>query len=328
MTMETACRPGEALATIFESVDPDRFAREHWPDRHVVEHGDVDQLRAQPAFRRVGTLDDVVARYDGPVMVYGEVIIAETEGVSDRMLVDADKCLEWYEKGAALEFDMLDEFVPELGRLAERLRGELGLPKTTSKKAIAYAATRGGGLRPHFDAYCNFVFQLVGDKAWLLQPNANAAEPLQHYELADAPYLPDELAAYWQGEPPADGLPDAERVLLRPGSRMFLPRGYWHATESSWETLAINITFGQPTWLDYVLAELRTRLAGDRRWRRLATAGDLLTAEGRSELEHLLGELPAAVGEVTVADMLASQNRNPDVYHETQRLIRQLLRFG
>jgi 50S ribosomal protein L16 3-hydroxylase len=261
-------------------------------------------------------------------MVYGDVVVGETEGVSDRMLVDADKCLQWYEKGAALEFDMLDEFVPELGRFAERLRAELGLPKATSKKAIAYAATRGGGLRPHFDAYCNFVFQLVGEKAWLLQPNSNAVAPLQHYELADAPYLPAELAAYWEGEPPAEGLPGAERVVLRPGSRLYLPRGYWHATESSRETLAVNITFGQPTWLDYVLTELRTRLARDRRWRQLAVTGDLLTAQARAELEDLLGELPEAVRGVGVGDVLESQTRNPDTYHETQRLIRQLLRFG
>ena len=84
----------------------------------------------------------------------------------------------------------------------------------------------------------------------------------------------------------------AETVVLSPGSVLFVPRGYWHATESDEETLALNFTFGQPSWADVVLAALRTKLLADPQWRELAqgTEAPLLPM-----LARLPGEAAALV---------------------------------
>ena len=63
---------------------------------------------------------------------------------------------------------------------------------------------------------------------------------------------------------------DAESFVLRRGSVLFVPRGYWHATQSDEDTLALNFTFGQPTWADVLLTALRTRVLKDASWRALA----------------------------------------------------------
>ncbi|MFP9048716.1 JmjC domain-containing protein, partial [Enterococcus faecalis] len=84
------------------------------------------------------------------------------------------------------------------------------------------------------------------------------------------PYYPDDLQSYWTGDPPKEDLPDAEIVNLTPGTMLYLPRGLWHSTKSDQATLALNITFGQPAWLDLMLAALRKKLISDNRFRELA----------------------------------------------------------
>ncbi|MGR5880840.1 hypothetical protein ACT7DC_00960 [Bacillus cereus] len=83
-------------------------------------------------------------------MVVGDAVIEESEGITDRILVSPAECLEWYEKGAALEFDFTDIFIPEVRKAINQLKKELRLPEGTSTKAIIYAAKNGGGVQNAF----------------------------------------------------------------------------------------------------------------------------------------------------------------------------------
>ncbi|MFF5181830.1 JmjC domain-containing protein [Micromonospora sp. NPDC000316] len=303
------------------------FRDDYWPGRFVAVDGALDRLSVLTGGQKVETVEDVIKLYDNPVMVVGEAVIDASGGIIDRMLVDRDEAMDWYDRGAALEFDFAHQFIPALARLVGRAREEFRLPPGALAKGIIYAAKSGGGFPVHFDAYVNFVFQLGGEKVWRLQDNANVDLPIQHYDLAQYPYLPEDLTTVWRGEPPAAGLPDGRQVVLRPGSMLFLPRGLWHCTRSGEETLSMNITLGQPTWLDLLQWAVRRKLAALPEWRGLVQLDESgsFSPEVAETLGRALAAASAELGALAPADLALEWNRGLDQNQEVQGGMRQSL---
>jgi 50S ribosomal protein L16 3-hydroxylase len=298
-------------------------------DRHVVVHGDVDRLQQIPSFALVSDLPAMMRVYRSLVMVYGAEVVDETEGVANRMLLPPEDALRRYARGCTMEFDCADTFLPGMRPWIVALQRELELPEGSFAKGIVYASPHGGGLGAHFDAYDNFIIQLRGRKNWYLLPNRNAVSPTIHYDLDEQPFVPDELRPYWQGEAPRRFLDEAECVELRPGSVLFLPRGYWHATSAADEVLSVNVTFSVPTWLDLLIAALRGRLVADPRWRASADGCGSSDAERQRDVRHrlaaLLDELPDALR--LDRDEVVARHRDPhDVYQLAIALFRQGMR--
>lgn len=318
------------LSQLLDPLSVSKFFSEHWQGRYHLAHGPLDRLLELPGVASIGTdVEKALALYSGPVMVYGDVVTEVADGLSDRLLVRPDVAVEWLHKGAALEMDFADMYLPTVRRWIGRLRQELGLPEGASAKAVLYAGEGGAGLHPHFDAYCNFVLQLSGRKAWRIGTNNHVVNALTHYEAAEAPYLPDELRSYWSGPTTDVTPPDLETVELTEGSLLFMPRGEWHATASSETSLALNLTFGQPSWLDLALAEIRSRLVTSPRWRALATAQDgspwQSQEESREVLSEMLSELRDHGNNIDPEDVMTRASERTDQYHEVQRVVRQVL---
>src|SRR5262249_52899652 len=78
----------------------------------------------------------------------------------------------------------------------------------------------------------------------------------------------------------------AQTIELKPGSMLFVPRGYWHSTEAQGEALALNFTFTAPTWIDLFTMALRSRLALSPAWRE--TANGACDPNRRDEAEAYL----------------------------------------
>lgn len=307
------------LPIIFDDPDiAERFAGVAWPAEPLVVHG--DPRRFATVAEILTKLDDVeviLAGFDGLVTVSGRPVIEASGGVADRFLVAADRALHWYQQGAALELDFFEMRHPELRRRAYDLRGELGLWPGALAKCVVYCATAEGGLAPHFDAYMNIILQLRGTKQWRLAPNQNVVDPVQHYDLSEAPHVPDELSRYWRGDPPSRDLVEGSDTFLQPGSVLLLPRGVWHSTRSSAPTVSLNFTFSQPVWADVVLAALRRLLVSEQRWRELARPTDL----GR--LRNLAKELSRIHLDIGV--VLREAGYPLDQYQEIQAVMRQLM---
>jgi 50S ribosomal protein L16 3-hydroxylase len=87
----------------------------------------------------------------------------------------------------------------------------------------------------------------------------------------------------------------AETIELKPGSMLFVPRGYWHSTEAQGEALALNFTFTAPTWIDLFTTALRSRLALSPEWRE--TANGVSDSNRRDEAEAYLETLLAGLKE-------------------------------
>jgi ribosomal protein L16 Arg81 hydroxylase len=321
-----------ALTRLLAPASAEAFRTALWPDHHVVVHGDVERFAAIARFAAAPALDEALAACRDVVMVVGEAAVEASEGIADRFLVSPERARAWYAAGATLELDCADHYLPELRPFLDELRGDLGLPEGSFSKAIIYASPRSSGFQPHFDAYANFVLHLRGRKVWRLAPNHQARDPMEHYDLAEAPYIPPELASYWQG-PPVAAIPEGGvEVELRPGSLLFVPRGTWHCTEAQEdETISLNLTFSQPTWLDLLLSEIRGRLVRHRHWRELADGvgarEEARRTAARDRLESLVARLFDDLGACAADQLLARQAEPHEPYQVAGAIFRQLLRL-
>ena len=108
-----------------------------------------------------------------------------------------------------------------------------------------------------------------------------------------------------------DGLPtrmpaEAEEYVLTPGSVLYVPRGFWHETESDEASISLHVHHIPVPWVDAVLVTLRAKLLRDPAWR--AGAHDLWDTSRRSHTaataDRLLDALAAAVDGLTADDVL------------------------
>jgi 50S ribosomal protein L16 3-hydroxylase len=194
-----------------------------------------------------------------------------------------------------LAFSDAEHVFPVLKGILERLRWDLQLPLCTFGRCPIYASPNGSGEALHFDQNANFVIQLKGEKVWRVAPNRHVTRPTDRYTTAH-PIPSSELLLYSPAELPTTLPLDTETIHMKPGSVLFVPRGYWHQTQALGESLSLNFTFDQPTWADLLPSDLRQRLLGDASWRELASGAGCLHAEAAqravSRLKTLIASLP------------------------------------
>ena len=243
------------IEQLFAVSDLESFLAEFWPRNPTVAHGSLKRFDALSSLPELSSVNAVLSAFSEPVMV----MMPDERDESSTVKVDGRTARKLYENGMALCFSSVDAAIPEIDRWLQAIRIELGLPSATSARALIYAAKPGAGNKPHYDANANIVVQLQGTKRWMLAPNPLILDPTDRWTMA-TPHLPHELdvnSARVPREMPAE----SRSIDLVPGSVLFVPRGYWHATDvCSEDTLALNFTYSQPTWAEVVTAALLNRL--------------------------------------------------------------------
>jgi len=264
--------------------------------KHNFEHiiCDIDSIKSLPGFHTASDMQTSLKHTSGMVMVIGAICVERSEGLRDRYLVPVQKASEYYNLGATLELDFAERFFPPLKKVIQYLADSLALPKAALGKAILYFSPGGGGLPAHFDAYYNFVFQMVGTKTWYLLDNQQATRPTVHYELHEYPHMPAQLKSYWQGEAPKNYLAVSQNEVLAPGSVLYLPRGVWHQTEAGELSVSLNITYSIPTVLEVVLAHIKQDLVRHEVMRE--NVNTTLPKEAQLYLHQLLTRLDGCIG--------------------------------
>jgi 50S ribosomal protein L16 3-hydroxylase len=156
----------------------------------------------------------------------------------------------------------------------------------------------------HYDSVLTLNVQLQGEKVWRLAPNHHVENP-----IASSDNKADHAPRFAKRPFPRRMPRGAMTFRARPGSVVFIPRGYWHETDTFGESLALTFVLGLPTWGGRLLHQLRRKLEIHAAWRGypMASAGD---PEDRAalaaQLDALLPQLREIVGALDTEAILGA----------------------
>jgi len=281
---------------------PSEFLDQNWPKTPFVVHGLKKTIRPITELPFLKSLDALLNSWPNGVQVHLPDLSDEASAV-DATPEDARKL---FSNRMALLFNHVQKISPVLNQWLQAVAKDLGLPALTYKRCMVYATPDGKGTAPHFDQNINFVLQLHGTKKWWIAPNQHVENPTQRH-TAGLPLDP-ELLPYSRTPMPTKMPARSRQFVLKPGSMLFVPRGFWHSTEASGEALALNFTYSQPTWIDLFTAALRTRLSLSSEWRELAdgvsSADPARRSTARAVFDALLLELTGDLPNWRAEDIL------------------------
>ncbi|WP_394845376.1 cupin domain-containing protein [Pendulispora brunnea] len=206
--------------------------------------------------------------------------------------VSPEAARKLYSAGIAL----LVQKMPQLESLAADIARVLGFPATSIQCSL-FCNRRGAKTLTHFDSVDTLAIQVTGSKTWHLAPNTHVQLPTDTW--AHPQVSTHELRLYAHRQfPPEMPTENVESHRLEPGAMLYVPRGYWHETESSEESVSLHIHILPSTWADVVLKTLHSRLLRDEAWRATAyrlwgleRAGDWDTANALEALREIVGTL-------------------------------------
>ena len=306
MTKNKKNQPG--LSALLGSATLSTFLVDFWPHRPFVTHGlnaSVSSLTELPFLKSLNALLN-----DWPHTIQAHLPDISDEASSiDTRPTDAKKL---FENRMGLLFNQVQKISPELQEWLTVIQSDLGLPAMTHGRCMVYATPDGKGTAPHFDQNINFVLQLTGTKKWWLAPNENVEHPSQRHTLGLP--LDSELASYAEIPMPTQMPKQKKAFILKPGSMLFVPQGYWHSTEATGEALSLNFTYSQPSLVDLFTTALRSRLLLSPEWRELANGVASSDAKKRKIAEHkfdvLLLELQHDLPHWNARDILGATEKS------------------
>jgi len=238
---------------------------EHYHEGNpLVVHGHGEPISPLTSLPFLQSLEALLHSWPRPIEAHlpdirDEASAIQTNGTDARKL---------FANGMGLLFSEANLVSPILADWLQAIRKDLGISASTYGRCLIYATPDGKGTAPHFDHNINFVIQISGTKVWRLAPNRHVSHPMSRHTMG----LPSdpELSTYLEAPLPKTMPDDALTFELLPGSLLFVPRGFWHATEAQGDAVSLNFTFTAPTWIDLFTAALRSRLITAPHWRETA----------------------------------------------------------
>ena len=236
----------------------------HWPLESMPVHQPLERLARISDIPELANVQSLLQCLRRATDLRVRVWFQTGNGGLEQVTVDAIEAEKLYRSNCAtVVVDNTQSLFPPISDLMHNMRSQLGIPKALLSCNI-YASPPGVGSIMHFDQQENFFVQLRGAKRWRTARNRHVEFPHTFYFggpiSKDLRLLCDEL--------PRTMPEDATTVTLRPGSVLFLPRGYWHESFTEEHSLALTLTFQVATWRESILKVLSRRLLVDQTWRR------------------------------------------------------------
>lgn len=274
------------------------FLDTSWPEHHFAAHQPAAALPAVlrgPAF---ASLDALAHRYQGPV-TFGR-------GAREARTASSDaNAGSLYRMGLSVYLPDIDAAVAGATPWLRAIERALGVPAGCARLG-AFASPAGDGIACHFDADDVISIQLTGSKVFHVAKVDGLAYPAG--QQFGPNMLPgDELYPQAPAGFPEPSDATFERIEMRPGSVLFLPRGTWHRSEAPEDSFSVSIGMRPPAAMERLLQRLRDLLLQDPAWRRPlyeahAEAPARLALEAR--LDAQLRQLPAVLEQVRGADLV------------------------
>jgi 50S ribosomal protein L16 3-hydroxylase len=289
-------RPGApSLHTLFAPLRAVDFIERYWPTRPLVRHRPLERLGA------LVDLDEFsdFRRWPRDRKLSISATLARTG--YQKLRVDPEQAAALFAAGATLSFNGVHTWHPTLRKWVRALAAELGLPSELCH-ANVYVSPAGEGVPKHFDAHSVIAVQLIGHKSWLIAPNRDVVHPLENYVATRASVLERGHGTVSLAMPRG-----STRCDLRPGSVIFLPAGFWHATRAREASLSVTFGLRAPRWLDLLRDALMARLAESADWREPAfgvRGSKDERAAARTRLASMLADLPHTIAQLNAASVL------------------------
>lgn len=254
------------------------FFEEAWPDEPFLVRGPLSRLKGLADVKELASVDALSK-------VPCRAVLAQSQrlaGGFGNVAVAPELAPAMVEAGFTLYFNEPRFPSRSLWRWVRAVEKDLAVPQGTLRPS-AFFSSKGKGARPHFDDTESLVVQVRGKKVWHVARNEDVPYPPVNYLEGDP--LPDVLKPLVKR--PMRAPKKTRRVVLEPGSVLFLPRGWWHSTETLEDSVHLDLLLATPTWADVlrpVVDEVFTRHA---HWRTPATARQFTKVMREQLLEDL-----------------------------------------
>ena len=283
------------IQSFFSSLGSDAFMAEHWPG--VAHHEDGDPARLPPIFQApvLNDFEMLANIYRGPAFYFaGEGSVLQPANRPP---------LELYRSGCTIYFGDVAPFVRGSRIFLGALESELGVAPGSARMGV-FASPRDDGAAAHYDTNDVFSIQLSGDKKFYIAPVKEVVNPTgMQYSTNTTPrpfHYPQMSAGF-----PDPSNAEFQCMDMSPGSVLFMPRGMWHHTQASGDSMAMSIIINPAPAVDAILEQLKFTLLQDPLWRApLYGAWDPDNPGGRRNLEDLIEDLRRAAARLTPAQVL------------------------
>ena len=289
---------GSSLRALFSPEHAETFVKDYWPTHLFYAQLNLNQL---PYFFR----DDALQGYDSLAAVFeGPISITHKDDGAQMLRASNTEAAERMASRATVMFGDIGAQITGADDFLVKLEAELGL---NYKSAVlsAWASTAKSGAACHYDAADVISVHLKGHKRWELAPATDLRNPISNqYSPGTLPF--DEMYSQMRsGFPSWEGL-EFQSIDMVPGSILFIPRGTWHRTFATEESLAVTINLTPATVLDATVDIIKNILAQDPNWRAPmygAWGNDAQRKAAMTRLEQCLASLPEVTSGIKAEDL-------------------------
>jgi ribosomal protein L16 Arg81 hydroxylase len=255
------------LNDLIAPLDVERFFRDHWSAGPCAADGPMARFAELYAIAELQEAEALCRRWGGRLLAW-----PPPRSPAQPTRIDAADAMRYYAEGCTLYFQYVEKFVPALVPILRRLEGDFGLA-TGEIVTEVFFSDSACGAKPHYDFDFNFSVQLHGIKRWRVTRGAIVERPPEGASLGS---LPD----------------DAHSFTANPGTVIFVPPGFGHATAADERSAAITFAVRPRTWHHRLRTTFEKALQAEPTWRDrpVAAHGELPL---REHAERLLADATA-----------------------------------
>jgi len=226
----------DVLDDLFKPIGKSRFVSEYYRRKALHLPGSA----MQPNLFSFEKLNDILALtpvwnennlriwYDCrlvPMERYSSPLLT---GEGYRLCPDIQKIERWFDKGASLTLNQVDDLTPELRSVANYLEAEF----RGYVSANIYASCAGRrAFDSHYDDHEVFCFHVEGTKKWRLY------EGWQDNPVGQPSYRPNLQQLHNEAKGPVEA-----EVIMTPGDFLYIPRGQYHDALAK-DSASLHVTF-------------------------------------------------------------------------------------
>ena len=248
------------LSTLIINDDTTTFIHDNFNGKKpFVVHGEINRFSSFPVIESLCDVSKIASTYTERVSM-----IHPKESSLD--VANGSESLPYLDKGYTVYFRDIHKQFPEIRSMISELTQELGMPGNDFSAEI-FTSKGLSGAQMHSDYHLNFSLQLSGTKDWYFARNDSITNQTSICLAGDKKQVDPNQLKYAHGPFPEAMPGTVEKVTLKPGSLIYVPRGWWHTTQSTGDCVSINFITRGPHWARIFTKALENELLKDEQWR-------------------------------------------------------------